>query len=157
MAKEVNSMLNRKEKTEQKSAGFLDPDLLTDDHDAIMIWLDKNIVGIMIDIGFAGIMKKIWEKPILKGQGQYATITGYIDMLVISRIFNDDGYHEDLEIAFEVKSRIKNIGEVIRQINQYRTFSRFNSFYIVSPDDRFVDILSSQGIGFIKCPSRIEP
>jgi hypothetical protein len=153
----VCNMMNRKEKTSQKSAGFLDPDLMTDDHDAIMIWLDKNIVDVMIDIGFAGVMTKTWEKPIIKGHGQYATITGYIDMHVTSRVEDADGYHRDIGIAFEVKSRISNIGEVIRQINQYKTFSRFDHFYIVSPDDRFVDILKSQSIGFIKSPRGIAP
>jgi len=63
-------------------------------------------------------------------------------------------------VLFEVKSRIKNIGEVIRQIRQYQQYLggydiHNQKYLIVSPDDRFKDILKSQGIGFMKVPDGV--
>lgn len=54
-------------------------------------------------------------------------------------------------MAFEVKSSIPSLGEVIRQIRLYEQYLKAR-YVIVSPDDRWADILARQNIGFIKVP-----
>lgn len=56
---------------------------------------------------------------------------------------------ERQSIYIEAKSEIKSLGELIRQINVYRTYKKGN-YFIASPDNRYIDILKEQGIGFIK-------
>lgn len=157
-------MPNRKEKVSEKSAGFVDSEILTDNHDKIMIWLDsvaEQIVSDLVKDYCEGEIKvrKEWERPIVKGSSQYKTIVGYIDMACIVEKFEGEDetgrkhYRNYAGFAFEVKSKITSIGEVIRQIKQYKTFCNYSKFFIVCPDDRFEKILESQGIGFIKSPS----
>jgi hypothetical protein len=58
---------------------------------------------------------------------------------------------EEMQVAFEVKVEINSAAEVIQQINCYRTYLRPNtSFVVVSPDDRYRDIIESQDISFYK-------
>jgi hypothetical protein len=52
-------------------------------------------------------------------------------------------------ILFEVKSEIKSLGEVIRQIRMYQVYKN-NSYCVVCPDDRFAAQLRAQGIWFLK-------
>jgi len=59
------------------------------------------------------------------------------------------GSHHDW--AFEVKTVIPSLGELIRQIKMYRAYDK-SKFFVVSPDDRFVKVLNEQGIGFLKYP-----
>ena len=60
--------------------------------------------------------------------------------------------------AIEVKTRISNVGDVIRQINYYRSFFSSNrvQFYVCCQDAKFKDLLGSQGIGFIKAPMNLD-
>jgi hypothetical protein len=53
-------------------------------------------------------------------------------------------------VAFEVKVQIKSAPEVIQQVNCYKAFLPFAKFVVVSPDDRYRDIIESQDIGFYK-------
>lgn len=55
-------------------------------------------------------------------------------------------------LAFEVKSSIRSVGEVIRQIRFYQEYEKSMKFVIVSPDDKHAGILQRQGIGFVKYP-----
>lgn len=141
--------MNRKEKVSTKSAGFVDADIATDKHDEIMIWLDQNIENVLFklnpEISVDGVEKQ-WEFVIKKGERQYTSIVGYIDMLVTVRSGDYEHY-----LAFEVKSKINSLGEVIRQINQYKAFCPPTvKFFVVCPDDKFAKIFVQQGIGFVK-------
>ena len=138
--------MNRKDKVDNYSAGYVDSDIKTDDHDKIMMWLDANIDSMVKKKGENySVIRKIWEYPITMRGGR---IGGYIDMLVeigvsvketesevdhrikMAEMDKRRGYdvevHElskepmtlikqDSVIAFEVKSRISNVGECIRQ------------------------------------------
>ena len=114
------------------------------------------------------IVKKTWERPI-KSHNDY--VIGFIDMEVICHIpelfcYPKDDYpkyvidHIEYSLMLEVKTSIKSIGEVIRQIQLYKNYFKNDycngryrkyEFIIVSPDDRYVDLLKSQNIGFVKC------
>jgi hypothetical protein len=110
------------------------------------------------------IVKKIWERPI-KAHNDF--VIGFIDMEVICYIpelfcYSEYDFpklaidHIEYSLMLEVKTTIKSIGEVIRQIHLYKNYFRnyhnkMYEFIIVSPDDRYVDLLKSQDIGFVKC------
>ena len=51
-------------------------------------------------------------------------------------------------IYIEVKTEIKSIGELIRQINHYRTYLK-GDYYVLCPNDECRKILEDQNIGFI--------
>lgn len=135
--------MNRKDKANLRNAGFVDSDLMTDEHDQIMIWLHENINEIIEGKGYTVNFAQ-WERPISKGSGQYRTIVGYADLFVSTV--------EGHNFIFEVKSKIKNVGEAIRQIRQYQFFARDASYVIVCPSNKFESILESQRIEFLRCP-----
>lgn len=58
-------------------------------------------------------------------------------------------YVEAPRILVEAKSVLPTVGELMRQINLYRTAFR-DKFVVVSPDDSFAEILTEQGVTFIK-------
>lgn len=102
-----------------------------------------------------------WENPVRKiydYKGRQVSIMGFIDFCIyidLKKIFpNEDliinqNYFQVININIEVKSRIKNVGELIRQINYYKEFQ--NGIYIVvSPDDKFKNILKQERIHHFK-------
>lgn len=114
------------------------------------------------------IVKKDWERPIKSRD----YIIGFIDMMVIyeqpflsmfieltdqgwvekwtviQKSYTDDGENR---IHFEVKTEIPSLGELIRQINMYRTYGA-GRFFVVTPNNSFAQVLEEQGIGLIKFP-----
>lgn len=99
-------------------------------------------------------------------------IVGYADLLLeteIPQIFttfkeNPNGYGEDEfdgfalgwsrrndapRILVEVKSVLPTVGELMRQINLYRT-AFGGRFIVISPDDSYAQILKEQDVTFIK-------
>lgn len=59
--------------------------------------------------------------------------------------------HEPYKIAFDAKSKIPSLGELVRQLNTYKSFCTW-PFYVVCPDDRFATEISDEGFGFIRYP-----
>jgi hypothetical protein len=57
-----------------------------------------------------------------------------------------------VSLLFEVKTEIRSCGELMRQINLYRTHETQGRFFVVSPDDRFKPTLASEGVGFVEYP-----
>lgn len=108
---------------------------------------------------------KLWEHPI-KNQNY---IVGFADMMVVykkpylslSIEFSAQGWIEKWIVTeyaeredgvfFEVKTEIPSLGELIRQINMYRT-NGARRFFVVSPDDSYARLLKEQGIGMIRFP-----
>ena len=105
-------------------------------------------------------------------EGNFERLVGYADLLIeISTptiapeytLIDDshseyifDGYKvawrtgvESKRILVEVKAAIPTIGELMRQIQLYRTAFR-EKYVVVSPDARHAQILSEQGVTFIK-------
>ena len=75
----------------------------------------------------------------------------YIDLRDISaysipRVDSEDVYNE---VYFEVKTRIASVGALLRQINFYKSHKP-GKYVVVSPDDRYKDLLASQDVGFVK-------
>lgn len=99
-------------------------------------------------------------------------IVGYADLVLeteIPQIYpdykaNPKGYGDDVfdgfvlgwsrrndapKILVEAKSVMPTVGELMRQINLYRT-AFGGRFVVVSPDDTYAEILKEQGVTFVK-------
>lgn len=108
----------------------------------------------------ASCKNKIWEFPILNNK----FIVGFVDLKVDCTKPVLEFYKGKLEVTkefdtifFEIKSEIKSLGELIRQIRMYQTYTK-GKWFVVSPDAKFSSQLEKQGIGFIKYePNRFEP
>jgi len=123
------------------------------------------------------INQRTWEFPVISSINNYTNnkyTVGFVDMLVACSKFSPCviGFKEDryttelikkigigfeawpLYVFFEVKTEIPSLGEVIRQINYYKTYLKqdFTSaaYVIVCPDDKYKTALKSQGIDFVK-------
>jgi len=117
------------------------------------------------------------ERPIQRQRYQTTDIIGYADLVVWARattisagyISNDEYGRPRLGVdpkayaswkiewrdigtfAFDAKSEIRSLGELIRQFKTYRVYSKL-PFYVVSPDAHFSNEVSEEGFGFIKYP-----
>lgn len=113
------------------------------------------------------IKQKKWELPVMSNQ----YLIGFIDLAVRFEITKvglsvNDGqrtaqwgvWTNNYAVAFEVKSYIPSIGEVIRQVRTYQqyepslSYHEIDRFFVVSPDHSFAKVLEAQGIGFIPAP-----
>ena len=109
-------------------------------------------------------IKSTWEYPIKNGN----FMIGFVDMIIeysatLELMVSYSDSREPLPrlprwyngkssgtMAFEVKSVMPSLGELVRQVRMYESFLHKIPFYIVSPDDRFASALKGQNIGFIK-------
>lgn len=110
------------------------------------------------------VVQKIWERPI-KSERDF--LIGFIDMEVVCNrrcLSYYDDYspkwttgRDDFSLFFEAKTEIISIGEVMRQIQMYKTYvwqpysySRKYKFVLVCPDDKYASLFKEQGIEFLK-------
>lgn len=148
-----------KEKPLQTRFGFVDEDLKTPAHDALMFWIDENICEILAEVfnltAAPKIVTKRWEF-VLKDKREI--VMGSADMYVYA-ISAEQHY----ALFIEAKPKIRSLGELIRQINIYKAGSDFTQhthsgdglwpkWLVVSPEDQFADKLKEQGIRFQKSP-----
>lgn len=129
-----------KAKTIIERHGFNDPDRMFLNHDEIQLWVYQNYKTIIDTIWpnakvTEAALKIDLEHPITERN----YVIGFVDL-----------YLPTCGIAIEVKTKIPNIGELLRQINFYRTYLSGPRWIVVSPDDRYKDILKAQGIHFYK-------
>ena len=98
------------------------------------------------------------EVPIIKGEGSFKKILGYVDYIINieesacsdkkveylneynteSRCLNKNDdcknyrcYGDKLRIGIELKTTKESLGETLRQITMYRTFMKFGRFYLI--------------------------
>lgn len=89
-------------------------------------------------------------------------IVGYVDVLVTLEFerfyeWSDTTYgpgqlemgKDRLKCAFEVKPTISDLGETLRQIQKYKKYYPEWHYCVCSPDVRYQDIFTSQGITFL--------
>lgn len=58
------------------------------------------------------------------------------------------------EVAFEVKTTIPSLGELLRQLKLYEQHFT-GKIFVVAPDARFADKIREQGFGFIQSPNNL--
>jgi len=173
-------MAKPKAKTLQESMGFCDAELATKDHDDLMIILDSNIESAVIacyprlsEVRQFWKVKTRWEQVVGKYSGPSRTpyIVGFIDLVAHIKIdmngymekfglnhdqlCDDDHHFKDVQdIAFEVKTKLNSIGEIIRQLRVYEVHSRgMYKFCVFAPSSEKSKALESQGIMFLEAPS----
>jgi hypothetical protein len=144
------TMENKKATTLQQRFGFSDPELKTPKHDELMIWLDENCQEV-----YRRLMREEnrrernelhcgWEFPITEAKYGSKYTIGFADMRMTPYRATVDQV-----ILFEVKPSIPSAGELLRQINLYRTYTPQSRWAVVSPDTRFRSVIEGQGIGFV--------
>jgi hypothetical protein len=99
-------------------------------------------------VGYADLLIET-QLPSIYPMYRAATITGGEDEI--------DGYElgwssdrKAPHMLVEAKSILPTVGELMRQIQLYRT-AFDGKFVVVSPDDSYAQILAEQGVTFIKC------
>lgn len=109
-------------------------------------------------------VKQIWECPIL----DRSYTIGFCDMKVIVTREIENGTididysgvkvsdrKETADKWMEIKPSIPSVGELIRQLRMYQTYTSGDKWFVVSPDTRFRSQIESQGFGFIEAPSSL--
>jgi len=152
-----------KAKTQLERLGFKDVDKKNPKHDEIQIWAYENAEKILRDTILAEkefeLKNRKWERQIIQGarNSEYKRVVGFIDLefKYNAEYYNKIGDYNELEtrsLFVEVKTVIPNLGELMRQMNFYRSFlTEYGSkFMVICPDDRYKRIINEQGIWFYK-------
>jgi hypothetical protein len=111
------------------------------------------------------VISKTWEKPIVTANN---FTVGFADLEVVVQFSEDLDYCENdhplrvqkpvidwftiikkEHVIFEAKTAIASVSEVIRQIRLYQQYQP-GVYVVVSPDDRYAEVMRSQGIQFLK-------
>jgi len=176
-------MANPRAQTLQQRFGFVDKDLTSYGHDIIMTWLDdycrQTFIPWAIDVlqkecdemayheeDLTKIPPKIDTETEIKWEYVISVnkyVVGFIDMAVIINVpylRHTDAYPAETwwqfhsrTFCFEVKTKIGSVGELLRQINMYREYVKWQ-FYVVAPDSQYKKQLQSQNVGFIHYPGK---
>ncbi len=141
-------MSNSPNNTLLSKMGFSDADKRMPAHDEACLSIASGPRAILSLLGLKDEIDAVdLEFPLSKGSGQYKTTVGFIDVVIRS---SSDS------IVIEVKTRIDSIGELLRQMNLYRSYSdpffespqHFGKYVIWSldpADARLASVLHSQG------------
>ena len=150
-----------KAKTHLEKLGFSDKDKKDSKHDVIQKWVEKNIKTVIEETCMIGnpnpftIKSVKWEYPVNHISGNYKMLVGYVDIVAHIKgqiYFNDSKQYEEVDsyVFIEVKTEIPSLGELIRQMRAYQNYNdKRTSYVIVSPDDRHIETLESQGFLFL--------
>lgn len=153
-----------KAKTYLEKLGFADSDKKTTEHDIIQAWVYKNIKTILDETIMSKNPKPYeitnvkWEHQIIYTNSyNNHTLIGFADLMVSYKceFYNkhSESYQmENGEVIVEIKTKIPDLGSVIRQMRTYQTYQKHyrTQYLVVSPDDRFPEILKEQGFWFYK-------
>ena len=126
---------------------------------------EQPIMSGKYTVGFFDLVATLKTKPCLELSGHTNYRAGYRDL--IDELYGDAGfdtvYNETTRVAFEIKTTIPSLGELIRQIQFYRSYEPELSdnywahkwvYAVVSPDARWQKQLESQDIHFVRYPSQ---
>lgn len=113
----------------------------------------------------------MWEVPIGRKTGSGFVAAGFVDLRLSRSIMIHTGVEEPIEepdifilpvhkiadttLNVEIKSKISSVGDLLRQIQFYRTFDKKTPWCVVSPDTRYAEIIRQQGIHFVECPRHV--
>lgn len=143
-----------KAKTNMERMGFVDEDLKSVDHDRLIIWLDENKERVIQSITkpITEIKEVQWEYPIIQkgGGGGFDApkfVIGFVDYAVFIRF----GENKMLgRVYFEAKTKIPSLGELLRQLVFYRTYSDYyTKIVVLSTDDKYRKQIESAGYTFV--------
>ena len=98
------------------------------------------------------------EHPVVVGRGgcngrdDGGWVAGFIDLAIaveVTRLRNPAVRYQET-FYVEVKSGQIVLGDLLRQINFYRAHGKDGYWVVVGPDDRYADLLESQGVAFVR-------
>lgn len=91
----------------------------------------------------------MWEYQIFHETKYNSQLIGFVDLAFEIQY---EGSYERNFVYFEIKTAIPSLGELIRQLNTYRTYLREykNIIVVVSPDDTHKTILEEQNYHLYK-------
>lgn len=122
-------------------------ELKTPEHDKLVIWTFNNVALVLEGLGIKDELKgceRELEHAIIKegySHSKYCEgskdAIGFVDLMVIS--------NSNKHYVFEIKPHITSIGDVMRQINYYRTYLR-GKFIIVTKTKGLKELFESQGV-----------
>lgn len=160
--------------------GFNDPDLKSQLHDDIILWLyqDKVLKEIVVKVGlvdksffdkikFIGkSLEFIVEKSIDFDYSKRTYDIGFIDLAVAFYTKNPrrtleykGDYRRGPFFYFEVKTSYPSLGELLRQLNMYYKYLN-GHFFLVGPKNKkvkeFPEILKDQGWNFVEIPEELQ-
>ena len=106
---------------------------------------------------------KTWESPILSGSYTIGFCDMYVEVKAVwegkdivfdyrDKIEKAENSYLELDLYFEVKPTIPSLGELIRQIRMYESYTEGGQWFVVSPDTRFCTLIEGQNIKFIEAP-----
>lgn len=99
-------------------------------------------------VGYADLMLEIESPQLHPIYKKLATNYDEDEIAGFELGWSPDG--RESRILIEAKSVLPTVGELMRQVQLYRTaFS--GKFVVVSPDDSYAQILNEQGVTFIQC------
>ena len=152
-----------KAKTHLEKLGFSDSDKKDSKHDVIQKWVQNNIEKIITETFLKDnqhpfIIKDVkWEHTVNLINGNFKMLVGFVDVVAHIKCKNFCKYSNKFEDVdryayIEIKTEIPSVGELIRQMRAYQNYTIDDRvFYlIVSPDDRHIETLESQGFYFYK-------
>lgn len=144
-----------KAKTLIEKHGFSDKEKGTPEHDKIQKWVYKNAHKIIDELFVKDseefeIISNQWEFEIIQNTTYNKSIIGFVDLRVQYFRKSDNREYHAQTVFFEIKTSIPSIGELIRQLNFYKTYLGNYRFVVVSADDSCADILTEQGYYFYK-------
>lgn len=156
---QVKDDIDKISKAVENALSQADINLHGNRYEALLQWKGLKELPPKPDLTIESI---VWEKPIVSKD----YIIGFVDMFcefnspVLSAygmgVFSNttdipifEICHEKKQLAFEIKTSIPSLGELIRQIRMYQNYSRAK-FVVISPDDRHAEMLKKQGIIFYK-------
>ena len=161
--------------------GFRDPDRKIPDHDRACIELATSPGRLLSLLSISCDMARVQlEQPIQKGEGKYSSTIGFVDAFLewkktkpsvgcnsswehpngkpwvrCDKCFDYDAGERGL-LLVEVKTRIENIGDLLRQMNLYRQYTRVDRYIVwsLAPEDcRYGTLLVQQGYTLVVGPT----
>ena len=151
-----------KAKTHLEKLGFADSDKKDPAHDKIQEWVCNHIKEVIDKTVMRTndkpykISRPKWEHQLIYQSGNYRVIVGFIDVKVSIKgefYFSDTKQVEEFskDVFIEIKTQIPTLGELIRQMRSYEAYAAPQTeFVVVSPDDKYENILADQGFHFFK-------
>lgn len=143
-----------KAKSLNEKFGFLDEDLRTDEHDDIIaLCIDKQddlFKQSGVEWAKSEMIEDVALEYWIRQRGYNGNIfpIGAVDIMFTFK-FPSGTVGDTRSLGVEVKTHIRSMGELIRQVNLYSSYERYTKWVVVAPYQKNVSILATAGIKYI--------
>lgn len=143
-----------KAKSLNEKFGFMDEDLKTKNHDDIISLCINKQDKLFKQSGVEWAKSEMLEDTALeywvqqRGYNGNVFPIGAIDIMFTFK-FPSDIVGDTRSLGVEVKTYIRSMGELIRQVNLYSSYERYTKWVVVAPYQEHVSMLATAGIKYI--------